>query len=163
MINRTIIALICVMTLFFSCRKVKMKDEKKVLIGDWILFESCGAPNGCIGISPLAGEIVKIEKNGDITLFVRGSTQAEGRIKRMKLTDDPLLPNPVTPQVNYYYEIEIKKLCRKSNADQLIPLNRLRYSNGYFDSSSNFIVFEQIFLIKKTGDVIDWYWTLKRN
>lgn len=143
------ILMICLVFLF-SCRKVKMKDEKEVLVGTWQISTSCNVTTGCSANS--TGLTLIIYKNGLVEMK-GGSTnlKEQGRFVKMKLIDDPVVPTPVSPGINYFYEIKIKKKNWSSKAENLITYHGLRYSNGYFDTSGNFVAFEQLFLYKASN------------
>lgn len=131
----------------FSCRKVKMKDEKEKLVGTWIIKTSCNESTGCDNNN--TGITVIVYKNGLIDKTGGSLNLNEhGRFVKMKEKADPSI-QVTSPMLTNFYEVKIRKSSWNDSCEELKELKSIRYSNGYFNSSGVFVQEEELFLCKE--------------
>jgi hypothetical protein len=150
------ILMIC-MVLFFSCRKVKMKDEKEVLIGTWEIYAINGSGFSSSGLTLI------ISKSGLVDL-IGGSENLneEGRFVKMRKAEDPTFEAAIEPQILLFFKININRKKIGSNVEKLSSFHWLRYYNGGYDASGNFVPGEGIDLIPTSGTVTGTYRFLRK-
>lgn len=144
-----------------SCRKVEMKDEKELLVGNWVIKTSCSS----IGCSDNGGIYVTISQNGLITKK-GGSLNLDehGRIVKMKKIENPDYSNGPSPMVSYFYKVKIKKESLGDSADELKKIVSIGYSNGYLNSAQVFIPEERLYLcLSLSGNFNSTYSIYVRN